>query len=676
MPRRLLEDGGAEFGFSPFVDVVANLMAALLVILMIYMILVQPCSCPQLKFIDTELPAAMPGRPYSFAFPVVGGCGQRAAAERRFSIVAGTLPPWLRLQERWGLLHGTPPAAPSADRRQLAAEFKVRVDDDESSAEHEYRLFLAPPAIPIEEQVTLDRQEEMLPAAEVGVPYEAVIGAHGGVEPYRWSAEMPLAAGLRLEEGRIVGTPAVAGSWAFGVRVSYGDGRARLGQDTIRWDGGSQTRRYRLEVRPECRPDFQLILPLARVGERFQAGLVQLGSSCRDERATWSGSVPGLAAEGFLLRGTPTTAGRFEVGYVVHAHGHAVASGREVLRVLPALPEPRVGPASFHARVGQELNVAIPHTGLVEPCKVEIDPHTPLPEGLELVDGHIVGTPTRPGSSALRLELVDALAHSQGGTVGLWVGARAPGIVVKNPQPLHWVAGQAFELTLAAEGGDGGSYEWQAARLPPGVKQEGGMLSGLVAGPGSWEVQLGVKDVVSGEEAQVSRTLRAAWPEERGPRILTKEAPHAVVGHPYTLRLSAAGGVGMHRWEASGTLPPGLLFSAERDGVTGLATQVGSSSLTVTVTDQIGQKAEPKTLSIQAVDPTLPVREELGRTRDELRELEGRMAEREQLLREMEQEWHDMAGQVEWVSALLADEQARAASLFEQLSMYEQTCFP
>lgn len=60
-----------------------------------------------------------------------------------------------------------------------------------------------------------------LPAAYEGEPYEATLRPTGGLRPYTYAVvDGALPPGLRLEAGRLLGSPTTQGRFAFTVEVS------------------------------------------------------------------------------------------------------------------------------------------------------------------------------------------------------------------------------------------------------------------------------------------------------------------------------------------------------------------------------------------------------------------------------------------------------------------------
>ncbi|BEP16380.1 hypothetical protein acdb102_46910 [Acidothermaceae bacterium B102] len=93
----------------------------------------------------------------------------------------------------------------------------------------------------------------------------------------------------------------------------------------------------------------------------------------------------------------------------------------------------------------------------------------------------------------------------------------------------------------------------------------------------------------AGVSARLSVSVVPAAPAP--PAVTTASLPPAVVGLPYAAALSAAGGVAPYVWSLpGGGLPAGLALSVAGQ-LTGTPTAVGSSTLTVTVTDAVGHTA-------------------------------------------------------------------------------------
>ncbi|RPJ53921.1 MAG: hypothetical protein EHM24_32330, partial [Acidobacteria bacterium] len=154
-------------------------------------------SCP--------LPTATLGVPYTQVLAVAGGL-----APYRWS-VGNALPLGLSLAPE-GRIAGTPAAVG-------AYPITLQVTDATGQgASQECWVVVDPPAIRISSACPL-------PPASTGVGYETRLAAEGGTGPYTWSAIGGLPPGLTLApDGRLAGTPAVAGPYLFRLRAENSGG--------------------------------------------------------------------------------------------------------------------------------------------------------------------------------------------------------------------------------------------------------------------------------------------------------------------------------------------------------------------------------------------------------------------------------------------------------------------
>ena len=80
-----------------------------------------------------------------------------------------------------------------------------------------------------------------LPDGTVGVHYDEALSATDGTPPYRWEPQ-PLPNGLALDQqGRIRGTPAVAGTARFEAAVTDHDGTTQSAEFVITINGGPRS---------------------------------------------------------------------------------------------------------------------------------------------------------------------------------------------------------------------------------------------------------------------------------------------------------------------------------------------------------------------------------------------------------------------------------------------------
>lgn len=271
---------------------------------------------PGLAINDAMLGAATVGEPYSLTFTakqvVTLNPPTGADVQATWSLQSGGLPPGLALSPV-GLLAGTPTSEGSF-------QFVVRAQRGSPFDTEEYTLGVRQPVT-----VTSPFAPTRRPSAEVGVRFTNRVSATGGTGSYTWSlASGALPDGVVLDPttGTIAGTPRAAGSFAFAVAATDGEGRvgttnatlgvaSRLAVKTRRLKPGKLARAYRAK--------------LATVG-----GVQPLRWKVR------SGKLPRgvrLASRVGRLVGTPRRAGTFRVVFEARDALGATARKKLVLRV-------------------------------------------------------------------------------------------------------------------------------------------------------------------------------------------------------------------------------------------------------------------------------------------------------------------------------------------------------
>jgi hypothetical protein len=182
-------------------------------------------------FITTPwLPDGVTGEAYSAAFEAQGG-----RPPFTWAILSGAIPPGLSFDSSTGAFSGTLTGA---------GPFFVSVEVSDSSgatSRRSYTLDVLPPATP-----RLSITTATLPPASAGLPYSTSLGATGGLEPYTWSLNGTLPAGLSFSpEGFLSGTPTATGTFLFSVSV----------RDSL---GFTVSRTLPLEVRADVLPSLSL----------------------------------------------------------------------------------------------------------------------------------------------------------------------------------------------------------------------------------------------------------------------------------------------------------------------------------------------------------------------------------------------------------------------------------
>ena len=220
--------------------------------------------------------------------------------------VGSGLPSWLDLSAG-GVLSGTPPAG-SAGSISFGATV---LDSSTLSASATFSLMIAA----ANSVLGIDTGEQ-LPPAQVGVPYNASLAAHGGKPPYKWS-DSGVAGGLSLSSsGVISGTPADEGTATFTGQVT---------------DAASSMafRAFSLTVNSGLAVRNPPALAVAEIGVPYLQILSAGGGS---QKLTWSlisGTLPPgvtLTPDG-ILSGTPSGAGNFIFSVAVNDKGSTSRAG-------------------------------------------------------------------------------------------------------------------------------------------------------------------------------------------------------------------------------------------------------------------------------------------------------------------------------------------------------------
>ncbi|HEX8089664.1 MAG TPA: putative Ig domain-containing protein [Blastocatellia bacterium] len=225
----------------------------------------------------------------AFSYPLAASGGTPPLT---WSIVSGTLPAGLNLNQSSGLVAGTPLTA-----GVFAATVQV-TDAQSRTAQRPMTITVTPPPV---EVVT-----SSLPAAQQGNAFSYQLSAIGGSPPYTWSiVSGALPAGLSIAPamGVISGVPTAQGTFSFTVDVT---------------DSASRSARKALSVRVMPQLLIRAVPPLEGLrGFPFSYQLIATGGQ---PPYTWmiaSGALPAgitLNAATGLISGTPSVSGTFAIG--------------------------------------------------------------------------------------------------------------------------------------------------------------------------------------------------------------------------------------------------------------------------------------------------------------------------------------------------------------------------
>ena len=209
-----------------------------------------------------------------------------------------------------------------------------------------------------------------------------------------------------------------------------------------------------------------------------------------------------------------------------------------------------------------------------------------LPTGITLSpSGLVSGTATSPGSFPVTIKVVDTATPRNVGTQNFTLNVSPTPLTqqfVLTPQ--DGIVGQPYTTTLLAVSGGTTPYAWTATGLPPGlaINPSTGVISGTptAAVPGGTTVTITATDAATPlESIQYSPTIRVGSVIAITPLTL----PAGTIGTPYSVQLSASGGI-----PAYGFAPPvpaaGVTLSAS--GILSIANpQASTLSFSVTVHD-------------------------------------------------------------------------------------------
>lgn len=496
------------------------------------------------------LPAATQGISYSSAVPVSGG-----TAPFTFSIVSGSLPPGLALNPATGGIAGTPTAVGTF-------VFEGRVtDSNNATAQASISITVLPAPLSV--------VSGTLPEGQAEVPYQASIQALGGLPPYSFSvASGALPAGLTLQPNGILrGTPALAGEYAFTVRV----------QDSV---GTSATGAFQIVVQPPPLVILTSSLPSGTAGAPYSAALAASGGVPPYTWSIASGSLPGgltLNPSSGAISGTPAAAGEFRFTVAAADFRNTPASRSFVIRIFEPL---RILTETLPAGMERAAySASLSAAGGSPPYAWSASGSLPPGLALDASTGTLAGTPTQTGTFGFTVSVSDTTQATASRTFAIRVVAPLRILTSSLPQAIEE---RDYSAAIQAEGGAPPySFSVASGSLPPGLTlSSDGTLSGSPSQPGEFTFTARASDSL-GFRAERPFTITVL----ELPRILTASLPDGRVGQAYNASLSASGKAPFTWSLSGGSLPQGLSLNAQTGAISGTPLQHGSFPLEVTVTD-------------------------------------------------------------------------------------------
>ena len=333
---------------------------------------------------------------------------------------------------------------------------------------------------------------KLCPQGEVGKPYSYQIkGRDGtGCVPYvSFKSVGTMPPGLSISSsGLISGTPTQTGDYIFFIQM----------QDIPSWEGGifwcgdnaSTEKQFQISVIQGLQiQQRQSVLTPGQLTVPYNLQFTATGGS-----PTWtvsSGSLPAgltLSSAG-LLSGTPTTAGDYSFKITATA-GSRSDSQTYSMSVVPKLV---VGPTKNEAEVGVPYSFVPQATGGKPGYTWTVTGALPAGLTLNAATGALSGTPSAPGTYALKLTAKDSLGLTS--TVDLPLTVAGQLLVTKTPLPAAKV-GRPYRATLRATGGFA-PRKWRLiGALPRGLKlnTRTGQITGAPTHAGTFRLRATVTD--------------------------------------------------------------------------------------------------------------------------------------------------------------------------------------
>lgn len=488
----------------------------------------------------------------------------------RFAVVAGELPPGLTLS-REGALSGTP---------TTTGAFRVAIAVIDASGLICIRVYTVANCGPI----TLSS----LPDPLTCIFYDETIHADGGAQPYtfrRTSGRMP--AGLTdpsPSSGTITGTPTTVEDYDFTVTVTDALGCTGSRRYTGHVGGG-------LELFPDTGT-----LPEGMVGDDYSALFTATGGT-GPYTFTFTGAPQGLApgpadplVPSRTLAGKPLSGGCYTITVTVAIPTCPVMVTRNYKLVIRPVtgtfrPDP-LPPGTVCTPYCQ----VIAATGCTDPQTFDEVPADVLPPGLTFdpKTRRLCGTPQKPGTYPFTIVARDASGGAVNHPYSLAIDC--PPVTIDPPQLPNANACLSYEQQLTVTGCDG-PYEFTAdpATLPNDLDlSPEGLLSGIPTAPGEYLITVTVTPkecppVVFHIPLKVVCNVTISPPSLR----------RGFLGVAYSQSLTASCGTSPYTFAlTSGSLPPGLGFTAATGTVSGTPLALGCYSFTVSVTDAAGCTGE------------------------------------------------------------------------------------
>ena len=349
--------------------------------------------CPLTDPSDHQLkvchPDAQLGKPYSLQIQGKGGCTPDFV---RYDVVAGTLPPGLKVEPSTALVSGTPTQAG-------VFKFWLQISDlpqswcaDDKQSQWQFQITV------LQGLQIVQRQSTLTPG-QTGQPYNMQFTASGAT-PNAWSVSSgTLPAGLTLNSsnGLLSGTPTTTGDYHFAISATDGT--------------NSDTQTYAMSVVDP----LKITAPSAAAAEANRPFNLTLTATGGKQAYQWSVPSDSPLPEGLTLdpaagtiSGTPTTAGLGDAKVTVTDALGLTSTADVKIAVAQQLAITKTPLRA--AKVGRKYRARLFAAGGLAPKGWAVVRGT-LPRGIRLnsATGALTGTPTVAGRALFTVRVTDKL---------------------------------------------------------------------------------------------------------------------------------------------------------------------------------------------------------------------------------------------------------------------------
>jgi len=555
---------------------------------------------PPLAIMTNSLPGAMAGgQSYLAQLRATGGV--LPYAWRFNSAAPAPLSPWLTLSADGGL-SGAPSGSVTG-----CFNVPVAVTDAETPAMSQSAIL----PLCVSAAGTLAITTGSLSDAVAGKFYSSgSMTVAGGTEPYSWSVvgSQTLPSGLSLDSSRgiIAGSVATAGTYAFTVQVADSS-----------YPKPTATQVLQLTVVPPIKITTTS-LPAAIQNVPYAYPLVATGGTLPLVWSAGSGLPTWLeVSPSGVLVGENISANGGLASFPVCVTDSSLPAQSPVCALLslsyfPSLavvPNGPVGPGTVNQAFSMVGFTASGGTG--SPYQLSVSTTTPLPAGLSLSSGYLMGTPTPAvvWNGDILIQVTDS-----GGNVALSHPLQlvvAPSLTIVTASLPVGVAGQSwYSTTLQAAGGNP-AYYWTllSGPLPSSLTlSSGGTISGAIWSTDQTTAYSFTVQVMDANSHTVWCRLNLQVSISGSLFITTTSLPNGVVGQPYSSpALTASGGSGTYTWTVpSGGLPallslqPGIIST---EVIEGKPSAAGTFVFDLHVKDVPSNNSADRFLSITVENP-------------------------------------------------------------------------